>query len=330
MATIFMFDDANVALLPDADAYAAYDDGFYNNLAQIRAAHPNADILSIAVNANDVADALDIEKGAATDAQLVAWYKKSLSAGVTKPTVYAAVSNMDGALRTLANAGIPRTAVRVWTAHFTNESHLCGPTTCKECETSADATQFTQTADGRSLDESVCEANFFTRNTPPSPNPYPTLTKGDTGTNVEALQTRLNDWHANPKLVVDGSFGTSTFAAVTAFQADHKLTVDGVVGPATWGLLVKAPTVQPFGAPTGLRVAADISIAWDEVAAVDGAKPASYKVEITDAGAVFKTLTVSGTATTVSGLTRNKVYEISVTAEGGQGVAASARMSVTA
>ena len=68
------------------------------------------------------------------------------------------------------------------------------------------------------------------------PGNLPTLRRGDTGTNVEFLQKRLNIWGAS--LVVDGIFGAATEENVKKFQAQYNLTVDGIVGLQTWSKLL--------------------------------------------------------------------------------------------
>lgn len=73
----------------------------------------------------------------------------------------------------------------------------------------------------------------------------PVLTKGCTGEAVKALQVLLNLRGAG--LVVDGSFGALTDAAVREFQRRHGLTVDGSVGPATWAALVGAANATKGG-----------------------------------------------------------------------------------
>lgn len=94
---------------------------------------------------------------------------------------------------------------------------------------------------------------------------YPVLTLGDTGNPVEVLQRLLNANGARVK--IDGSFGYSTRAAVTAYQRSHHLAVDGSVGPATWSKLLpvlkygaKGPSVtalQQTLRDQGQRPAAD-------------------------------------------------------------------------
>jgi chitosanase len=58
-----------------------------------------------------------------------------------------------------------------------------------------------------------------------------------TGDRVTALQQALNRVLGAGTVVVDGSFGPLTAAAVRAFQQGNRLTVDGIVGPATWAAL---------------------------------------------------------------------------------------------
>lgn len=68
----------------------------------------------------------------------------------------------------------------------------------------------------------------------------PVLQKGDTGTQVEALQRLLSTYGYNlgSKSPFDGKFGSMTKDAVIAFQHDHGLYEDGIVGPKTWAKLL--------------------------------------------------------------------------------------------
>lgn len=337
MSNILMFDDVNVGLLPKADAYAAYVDGYYQNIAQVKAKFPQAHVLSIAVFPMHVADCLDIEPGDATNAQAPGWFKMALKGGITKPCLYTSADNVDALVAVMSGAGIPRTAYRLWSAHYGGGQHICGPATCGLCHTAADATQFTDRANNSSLDESVCDDTFFTIITPPTPNPQPVLTVGDkdpageTNGPVHYLQERLNVWGANPVLTLDADFGPATLNAVKAFQAKVHLTVDGVVGPMTWAAVIKPPPVVHFAAPAGLRVEAGIiSVSWDAVAASLGHNPTGYTVHVLDGATVVKTENVAGTTAVIDGLVRNKVYEIVVYANGGQAEPGSAKIAVTA
>ena len=55
-----------------------------------------------------------------------------------------------------------------------------------------------------------------------------TLRRGDRGTSVEALQSKIG---CSP---VDGIFGPGLEAALRQFQRNHSLVPDGICGPATW------------------------------------------------------------------------------------------------
>lgn len=66
---------------------------------------------------------------------------------------------------------------------------------------------------------------------PPSSG-WPTLSNGATGWRVSVLQELLRA--KGQALVVDGSYGPATTAAVTSFQASAGLVRDGIAGPNTW------------------------------------------------------------------------------------------------
>jgi hypothetical protein len=59
----------------------------------------------------------------------------------------------------------------------------------------------------------------------------PTLRRGDTGTLVKLVQTKV-------RVDATGTFDSATEAAVRAFQRDHGLLGDGIVGPRTWATLM--------------------------------------------------------------------------------------------
>jgi hypothetical protein len=68
----------------------------------------------------------------------------------------------DSILPVLSGASIARSAVRLWSAHYTGQAHICGPGTCGALSENADGTQWTPTAGGLVLDQSLLLENFFT------------------------------------------------------------------------------------------------------------------------------------------------------------------------
>ena len=62
---------------------------------------------------------------------------------------------------------------------------------------------------------------------------WPNLAKGNTGTNIKALQCLLNYRNNNTALAVDGSFGPGVYDAVVAFQKSKGITANGIAGTDT-------------------------------------------------------------------------------------------------
>ena len=87
----------------------------------------------------------------------------------------------------------------------------------------------------------------YTHNNPimfMDPSGHNAILKGQTGSDVKALQTMLNQ--VGYKLETDGSFGPKTEAAVKDFQKKQGIVVDGKVGNQTMSVLAAAtsPTVK--------------------------------------------------------------------------------------
>jgi peptidoglycan hydrolase-like protein with peptidoglycan-binding domain len=64
-----------------------------------------------------------------------------------------------------------------------------------------------------------------------------TLRNGSRGSAVRGLQHQLRFQYGYRGVIVDGTFGRDTTAAVKSFQTRRRLTADGVVGLATWKAL---------------------------------------------------------------------------------------------
>lgn len=159
--SMYMFDDINVGQMPaGAYAYAGYVDGRWPTYNALKSTFPGAHLLSITVFGND-AEACDVETGDMTNAQVYAWFLRQKARQVYRPCVYTSASNAGAMQATMQANGFTRSSYRLWTAHYTDSPHFCAPNTCGYGLDQADATQFTSTALGRSLDESVVSDGFF-------------------------------------------------------------------------------------------------------------------------------------------------------------------------
>jgi hypothetical protein len=157
-----MLDSINPANLPaGADAYAGYVDGAWPTYATVRAMFPAAHVLPVAVLPSDDAEACDCETGDLTVAQVPGWVGRQLRRGVWRPVVYASAGIMSPVIAQLSAAGIGRSEVRLWSAHYTVR-HICAPPVCGY--PAADGTQWRDNAPGLNgslIDESLLSAGFF-------------------------------------------------------------------------------------------------------------------------------------------------------------------------
>lgn len=76
-----------------------------------------------------------------------------------------------------------------------------------------------------------------------TPDNNNTLSKGSRGTDVRALQERLEAQGYNPG-PIDGIFGSRTLAALNEFQANNGLDIDSVVSETAWQALNQSPVPQ--------------------------------------------------------------------------------------
>lgn len=154
-----MYDSVDVNAIPaDATAVAGYVDGRWPTFRQLRRFHAHR--LSIAVTASADAACLDVETGDATPGQAPEWVRRQHARGEPRPVIYASRDLIPQVLAELAAAHIPRTAIRVWSAHYGAGPHICSGIACGAPFT-ADATQHTDHALGRNLDESLLSDHFF-------------------------------------------------------------------------------------------------------------------------------------------------------------------------
>ena len=281
--SIIMFDSATNSEFPgNAQAVAGYVDGGIQdqpNFQWLVNNFTHAYHLSIALNPAHDAYCLDIENGAATPQSAAAWYARQKARGIPRPCLYASASVMESdILPILKEAGFPRGEVRLWSAHYGQGQHICGPHSCGLMSVNADGTQWTSTALGRNLDQSILNDDFF------SP-PWPVF-PGDTGPAVLTLQQRINAWHIGPALVPDGDWGPKTSIAVTMAQQLLGLPVAPVVDEVLWqDLAVQPPSDPTYGPPTNLRARGghtSVLLSWKPPGTEGLPVPAEYIVEIYD------------------------------------------------
>jgi peptidoglycan hydrolase-like protein with peptidoglycan-binding domain len=245
--TITMFDSINVAELPAGSgyAYAGYVNGQWRTYSAIVGKFLGSRVLSIAVSAGSDADCLDIETGDATPEQAASWVLRQLARKAWRPCLYASVSTMGSVIAGLEAAGISISTLRLWSAHYGEGAHICGPASCKQLAVAVDGTQWTDSALGRSLDQSLLSDGFFQQVTGTETweakmvGTLPTVQSGSTNTTfVRRVQGLCLACLTGSSLKVDGSFGPSTEAAVKMVQGNAKIAIDGVVGQQTWSVLV--------------------------------------------------------------------------------------------
>jgi hypothetical protein len=90
------YDSVTLDDLPEGgDAYLAYVNAWPEVAPEkVQARFPKARVVTVATNANYIAEILDVERGAATVAQIVPWYRMARLHGISRPGVYASLSNM--------------------------------------------------------------------------------------------------------------------------------------------------------------------------------------------------------------------------------------------
>lgn len=150
-----MFDAVTVSNIPSgARAVAGYVNGAFTTFPKLKVLFPHARRLSIAVNSSADADILDIERGDATIADAVGWYRRKS----TNRGFYIGAAEANQLINALAAASIHRDDYLLWTAHWDGE-HICGPGSCGVVSSDADGTQWT--THNETVDESKLKRGFF-------------------------------------------------------------------------------------------------------------------------------------------------------------------------
>lgn len=169
---IYMYDDVNISLIPrTAKAVAGYVDGRWQTWLKLKLRCPLAKRVSIAVFPTDDADCLDCEPGDAANAQAPTWVKRQLRRrkngiryDTSLPALYTSAANGEALISVCTKAGL-RYGIDYlwWSAHYDPRwgTHICHPGCYPGIKHTAHATQFTDHAGGKSLDESICNSTFF-------------------------------------------------------------------------------------------------------------------------------------------------------------------------
>lgn len=161
-----MFDSTDIDQIPpNAPAVAGYVDGQWKTFRKLQGKFPNARKVSIAVQAKTDADVLDVERLDATNAEAAAWVKRQWTLGVKRPILYTSVSNWKPLADELARNGVKHRSYgksyKRWSAHYTYKAHRCGKSCGMPGLWRAGATQWTDKALGRNLDESLVSRFWF-------------------------------------------------------------------------------------------------------------------------------------------------------------------------
>lgn len=170
--TLYMYDDVNLSLIPkNAQAVAGYVGGRWPTYAKLHVSWPSAKHLSIAVTSRENADVLDVEKGDASPDQAASWIrrqtlrrKRGVKYNTRLPVVYTSISQGKSLLNLLDSSGLKYGKdFLYWSAHYDPAmgKHLCSPKCGFGMILHAHATQYTDKALGRSLDESIVSPGFF-------------------------------------------------------------------------------------------------------------------------------------------------------------------------
>lgn len=232
------------------EAVAAYGNGKFANFTTAKSEFPNLHVLEIDVNGQGIGNAGDFEAGDMAIAHAGGWAQGRIAAGVKRPVLYFSTSNWQAIMQSLAAAGIQRSQVRIWTAHYTGKPHLCSSACGFGVTGSADATQwaspqaprtFPQVFAGHNIDVSMTANNFFGApvKAPAFPGRKLLQPPAMTGDDVRTWQAQMasRGW----LITANGSYDAASEHICRQFQKEKGLNVTGFVGPATWKAAWEAP-----------------------------------------------------------------------------------------
>ena len=121
-----------------------------------------------------------------------------------------------------------------------------------------------------------------------------TLSSGDSGAQVKALQTRLKAL-GYYTTTIDGSYGYRTVAAVSAFQRANGLTVNGTANPATLRKMTSSSAVKASSTTTTTTTYKTERLDWFKNGAATFAGRPIIEIKDVRTGLVFKGKVLYGT-----------------------------------
>jgi hypothetical protein len=164
--SLILFDSIYPAQIPASgmDAVAGYVGGKWPTYSALVARFPNLPALSIAVNASQDAQCLDVETGDATPAQVPGWLDWQAKAHPDRTPILYCSATLMPAVRKAAG----KRKYLLWSAHYNGQAHVCG--TCGYPP--ADATQWADKGPhGETVDQTVMSPAFlaaFSHTAPPA------------------------------------------------------------------------------------------------------------------------------------------------------------------
>jgi hypothetical protein len=187
--TVIMFDSIDLSQFPpNPEAVAGYVGGHWPTYPELVKKFPHAYHLSIAVNASQSARCLDVEPGDATPGQAPGWYANHADHSQGLPVLYGSASAVQQIVNAMAGAGYSRDRYFIWSAHYSFQEHICSPSRCGYPQ--ADATQWTDKAMGRNLDQSLCSDAFFSSAPAPGPRPPSPIPVPEDAVSIAATQNK--------------------------------------------------------------------------------------------------------------------------------------------
>ena len=222
------------------DSFAAYGNGSYENYNAARKAYPRLRCLEIDVWGQGIGNTGDFEPGDMALDHAGRWAAGRIAAGVWRPVIYFSIGSWDPIAASLKAAGVSRSDIRIWSAHYTGREHLC-TSACQGTFTgTADATQWGSPKPkntlppayaSRNVDISKTSPNFWVR-PPVAPDFERELKVGSKGHAVEIWQhqMKLRGWH----VPLSGTFDPICEGICKTFQKEKGLRVTGRVDTKTW------------------------------------------------------------------------------------------------